>query len=77
MKVKSRAGRKRLLTPKEELLVSALAFLDPGTGRDNYTISELHRELSHHKLPSIGRTTIWEILQRTPFPEYIDPSELL
>ena len=68
------AGRKRLLTPKEELVVSALASIDPGTGR-HFTITELHEEVSKMIRP-LGRTTIWDILQRTPFPEDKDPSDL-
>ena len=76
MKVKSRAGRKRLLSHDEELVVSALALIDPENGRDAYTISELH-DLVTHSIKPVGRTTIWDIRTRNPFPMDKDPSDII
>ena len=77
MEVSTRPGRKRSLSPKQELKVAVIAHMAPENGLECHTVSTLHEEAC--RIKSISRSTTWRIVQRNKefIPPYDDPSDIL
>lgn len=77
MEVSTRPGRKRTLSPKQELKVTAIAHMVPENGLDSHTVSSLHEEAC--RIKRISRSTAWRIVQRNKdlISPFEDPSDIL
>lgn len=68
-----RSGRRRKMSPMDELSLALHSKTVPDNGHERWTIDMLH-ELAH-QVNAVSRSTVYNILKRTPVPD--DPAELL